>query len=649
VVSPEIDGEPQKLTGLYLRNVETWGGKHPLIRLTYPGQNAAPNHYVVEDCASLYFKGSVVSSLAVDHPYWKIKLQVVNIVEAGIAVALAGYTDACDIDVDATGTIGFVKVGRGGNSARVRGTYIPITYSGNRRWGVWHVPEPAATVSGAGFEGREIRFPNESYNNDDWRILIADADTTTGADFASQMPLETASAGYCSAIHYTACKVAGSGADNGPFVYSTTPNLEGATFESIIVNGTPPGMGIQFLTPPAANANSMTNSLLDWRTDGITGINQPGIIPSNDPGVLVRDPNQIFSATVQAYPGGASRVDRVRLLAGNARSLAAIGAASVINIVDGMSPPDAIKVNLTAFNDGAQALLSAPIVGRPIYVDVALRQDASDPASQILVELTYNSGVPHYERWLQALPASWQNFRFFHPGLREASSNLFVRFVLDPNGIMPAGNLNIADLHVVHASEPQISRLGITSPVPAVYPVSTSYFQGHYNVGTAIPGIGSLRLGPVLLAEDCTLEALFAEFTAAGSSDSTFIPCILSDNGSFRPGDLIVVGPPISTGTANAGSVATGGTPGVYATTISEALRAGLYWIGGVQEGTTGATMRTGTWGPGSFGYGVFPAADEIVCGYAQASVSSLTLPFTFTNVLLGGANAIPRVGFQVQ
>ena len=51
----------------------------------------------------------------------------------------------------------------------------------------------------------------------------------------------------------------------------------------------------------------------------------------------------------------------------------------------------------------------------------------------------------------------------------------------------------------------------------------------------------------------------------------------------------------ISTGTGNAGTVATAGTPGVYEITTSILLPPGLYWVGGAVQGaaTTQPTMRS--------------------------------------------------------
>jgi hypothetical protein len=107
---------------------------------------------------------------------------------------------------------------------------------------------------------------------------------------------------------------------------------------------------------------------------------------------------------------------------------------------------------------------------------------------------------------------------------------------------------------------------------------------------------GTVRVTPWVVTASITVTRLFAEFTAAGDAASVFRIGIWNhDAATGKPSTLVLDAGSISTGTGNAGTVATGGTPGVYEVTVSQVLSPGLYWVGGVVQGvtTTQPTMRT--------------------------------------------------------
>lgn len=107
-------------------------------------------------------------------------------------------------------------------------------------------------------------------------------------------------------------------------------------------------------------------------------------------------------------------------------------------------------------------------------------------------------------------------------------------------------------------------------------------------------GNGSMRVTPWAVTNELTLSRLFAEFTTAGDAASVFRIGIYADDGLGRPGDLVLDAGSISTGTGNAGTIATGGTPGVYEIPLTHILPSGIYWVGGVVQGvtTTQPTIR---------------------------------------------------------
>ena len=176
------------------------------------------------------------------------------------------------------------------------------------------------------------------------------------------------------------------------------------------------------------------------------------------------------------------------------------------------------------------------------------------------------------------------------------------------------------------------------------------YYQGQIGVSTSSSlGNGALLLCPVYIPVVCVVEALFVEFTAAGDANSVFAPCVYTDSGSLTPGALLITGPTISTGTGNAGTVHTGGTPGVYAGTVSQKVPPGLYWVGGVVQGVTVTqpTMRTGIYEQYALTAGTsLPGANASSIGYVYTGQTG-ALPAQFTTTL-AAATVMPRVGFQV-
>jgi hypothetical protein len=103
---------------------------------------------------------------------------------------------------------------------------------------------------------------------------------------------------------------------------------------------------------------------------------------------------------------------------------------------------------------------------------------------------------------------------------------------------------------------------------------------------SAAHGYNSLRVTPFTVPGPTSVSKLFAEYTAAGDAASVIRLGIYADDGSGRPGALIVEG---ST------TPSTGGTPGPIETVASAALSPGtVYWIGGVIQGSgTQPTLRT--------------------------------------------------------
>jgi hypothetical protein len=148
-----------------------------------------------------------------------------------------------------------------------------------------------------------------------------------------------------------------------------------------------------------------------------------------------------------------------------------------------------------------------------------------------------------------------------------------------------------------------------------------------------------------------TITRVFTELVTAGDANSVHRLGIYADNGA-KPGVLLLDAGTISTGTGNAGTVATGGVAGIYEITCSLALQPGLYWAAGCQQGVTTtlpimrvitapaqATLMTST--------ASVPGVGSSIMG-VSASPYSGALPSTLVGVSYSTIGSATRMGFRV-
>lgn len=183
---------------------------------------------------------------------------------------------------------------------------------------------------------------------------------------------------------------------------------------------------------------------------------------------------------------------------------------------------------------------------------------------------------------------------------------------------------------------------------PATYVTGNYYFCSSAqttSTGSNL-GNGNARVSAWMVVTSVTIIRLFAEFTAAGEANSVFRIGIWNDDGTNRPGTLALDAGTISTGSGNAGTVATGGTPGVYEITVSKALSPGLYWVGGAVQAAPSSqpTIRTTTttWFASPLGTSL-PSANQ------QSQVLQFAQSGAFTTASsITPAGGGPRIGFKV-
>lgn len=179
-------------------------------------------------------------------------------------------------------------------------------------------------------------------------------------------------------------------------------------------------------------------------------------------------------------------------------------------------------------------------------------------------------------------------------------------------------------------------------------PLSGAYYwcnSAGNSANNVTGGFGVLRVTPWQVETPTTLAKLFAEVTNAGGAATTIRLAVYADNGNGQPGALV-----FDSG-ASGGPVLDGTSASVQELTAALTLQPGLYWVGGVPQGSgtqpgvrgVGAGIIDCDWGV-PLGTSL-PAAGTNVYGYQRTGVTgALPDPFGSTTVT---AAAI-RIGFKV-
>jgi len=170
------------------------------------------------------------------------------------------------------------------------------------------------------------------------------------------------------------------------------------------------------------------------------------------------------------------------------------------------------------------------------------------------------------------------------------------------------------------------------------------------NATNATLGNGTLRLAPWFVPAPTTFTKIGAEFTVAGEAASVLrIGIYAMDSGGYPTVPVLDAGT-ISTGTGDAGTIATGGTPGVYEITTTFTLARGWYHVGGAVQSapTVQPTIRIANNG------NVF---EELPCGSSIPVAGLQAVAFANAGVSgafgawgggTGAASASPRIHVKV-
>ena len=173
-----------------------------------------------------------------------------------------------------------------------------------------------------------------------------------------------------------------------------------------------------------------------------------------------------------------------------------------------------------------------------------------------------------------------------------------------------------------------------------------AYTSGQYffcnSQGTTSTGNttnNTVRVSPWLGTEAITISRLFAEFTAAGEASSEFRFGIWNDDGTGKPGTLLL----------DAGTASTAGSPGAFEVTVSQSLGPGIYWVGGAVQNasSTQPTMRTVNTStlPTALPLGSSLPSNAAVGTFIEGSVTGAFGDFTASPSL---STIAARIGFKV-
>lgn len=201
------------------------------------------------------------------------------------------------------------------------------------------------------------------------------------------------------------------------------------------------------------------------------------------------------------------------------------------------------------------------------------------------------------------------------------------------------------------------SNANVTPATVGSYWYQPGYIAGQYyfcNSPSAHGGASALsnnfmRLSPWVVTANVTITRLFADIVTAGDANGVLRLGIYADGGDGRPSTLVLDAGTISTGSGNAGNVATNGTPGMYEIVVSKALTPGLYWVTAVSQNSPSSqpTIRlnhNNAYSPPIPLGTALPGGGSTAAVFTVSNISG-ALPATLGS--LSTATSAPRIGFR--
>ena len=284
--------------------------------------------------------------------------------------------------------------------------------------------------SGLNFRIEKNKFGNENQQIDDIRILVARENTGVGTDRLNYQHSTTwDTTGDLTGLAICDNLIQGSAGITAPFIYSYCKNLLAWRFHDNLFSG-----GIyKYIVEFNGNLDGDGEQTL-WSIRGglsITGNNTYQKV-SNEPLGIVNDPYLFMGgdiATINNYPtigddlGYASRLDAA------IRTTGGVANCTRANVADFYGGIYASTLTYTAA-DGywGSAVLSALTERQPGWIEVDIKQSASNPISYIKIALfNFTTGMIACRR-LVHVPADWRTIRipFVAPEVGSGSWQLMV-------------------------------------------------------------------------------------------------------------------------------------------------------------------------------------------------------------------------------
>lgn len=448
---------------LELEKIGFYGGAGA-FRSSYAGVSGSGQHRI-DACYFKNYTKAAIGHNSQDMPGWKITRSQFYGTATSFGIALAGFNDVCSIvDCDFWLNAVHVKLGRGAVRTNIDKCSFLEFAGGNGRIHIWVVPTTSDAESNPGFQVADTSFGAENLDASDYRVVYADE--IAGADFTTNLPdLTHDSTGFITEHSFMGVSlVGGSGAFRVPFVYSTTPNVDGCLYGPLKIHQNAPSYLLQYRTPPVAgfggldgyNNRNMFGPFL-WASQAFDDVHGPlnNVPPllSNAQGIgYVSDPHGLLQDNLGlgqlVNPGGADYDGYARLFRSACDVATLTGGMTKAQIADSEGRIDAQEFTATGSGSFGIFTLSQTFMvpGAPIWIEFDLKVGSASPLATIRMSLS-DTGQYNWTRVLTP-PATWQRYRFLTyargvPAVAQLVLNVFA-----------AGTVDVGRVRVYHAREP---------------------------------------------------------------------------------------------------------------------------------------------------------------------------------------------------
>lgn len=499
-----------------VRGIHFNGGKGAL-RYSGTATNVQGTH-VVEDCYFGNYTECAIGNDATDMPYWKIHRNIFYGTITSIGVSLNGLTDLTTIEDNAfQNNLIHCKIGTNGTMAMIRNNdFLRFANGGGTALtDIWLVPG-SQNVGLVGTQILNNRMGNENLSAIDYRILIADEDTSSGTDHLNYRPKLAVSTQFASALKIKDNRVGGV-AGSRELITSWTVQLSGLEARNDFY-GTPIatlrfGAGVNV---PGGTQAALVNS---FEASQIAGDPTTQLLPEpvTPWAGVFDDPNSLYQGypSVHSYWGSGSDPSYLDLTS-TLLSAFNTGSGSGAVIADAIGGNTAVEFTATGSGFLAFGQFLAPTANRIAFIEFDLKQGSSLPLPVLDFRVTNNANSNDIAcRRLISIPPYWKRIRI--PFSLPSLTSTYNLAVLQISGFSAgvATKFQIGRFRVYHAHEPiHPGATYLEASTPYKPPILGS------NMGTTaiVALIGAMPLDYATAAFSLDLQNL--QITAAAGSNA---------------------------------------------------------------------------------------------------------------------------------